>query len=124
MPLPSGVKEPGLRPLRLSSRYLGLPTMQAWNRILHAYAQRHPLQQARIFYHHLAVRDLKELVQHSPRLDHRGFELQFRSPDGDEQELPRLLTLLTEAASQRGQHFLSDADPAEWFAPQASAQAI
>jgi hypothetical protein len=119
--LDRGMKEPGLRPLRLATRPPGLPTMEAWVRILRAYAQRHPLHQVRVHYHHQPVPDLKELVRHSPQIDTRGFEVQIRCPDGDESETARVMALLKEAAGSQGQHFLTDADPAVWFTQSAAA---
>jgi hypothetical protein len=104
-----------MRVLRLTVRRCGLRTMEAWGRILHAYNSRHPLHQVRIHYHRQPVPDLEELVRHSPQIDPRGFEVQFRCPDGDESEVDRLIGLLMEAAGPKGQHFLSDPDPNEWF---------
>ncbi len=111
-----GMKAPDMRPLRLATRPPGLPTMEAWGRILRVYAQRHPLHQVRVFYHHQPVPDLKELVRHSPQIDPRGFEVQIRCPDGDESESMRVMALMKEAAGSQGQHFLTDTDPAVWFA--------
>ena len=115
MLLPRGVNDQGMRVLRLTVRRPGLPTMEAWERILRTYTSRHPLHQVRIHYHRQPVPDLKELVRHSPQVDPRGFEVQFRCPDGDESEVDPLIGLLMEAAGPKGQHFLNDPDPNEWF---------
>lgn len=115
MRMPRAMNDQGTRVLRLTVRRSGLPTMEAWERILRTYTLRHPLHQVRVHYHHQPIPDLKELIRHSPQIDPRGFEVQFRCPDGDESEADRLMVLLMEAAGPQGHHFLTDPDPAKWF---------
>ena len=107
--------EMGLKPVRPLMRRLSGNTMRAWTRLVDGYLKRHPLHQVHIFYHHHQVRDLGDVVMHSPQIDHAGFEIRVKSPEEDLQEVPKLLKLMESATGPRLEHFLSDPDPTAWF---------